>query len=364
MLDAQYRTDGTTLLERFVFGINYAFTAIFALELCVNIFANWPQKFVRSGWNWLDLFVVVMSIVDFGPFDIPNWLVRLMRAFRIVRLFGRVQELTKMFSAITASLFPMMNAFVILIIVLSICEHLFNSLLVHFASILCISRADAILGVSLFGDIAPDQFGKFNRAFVTLFKIAAGDTWIDALPTLGPDGNLEWKPALFVCSFIVLSVWIVLQVSVAVLLDNFVTVSMRMENEDKQKASREKKAASQFQNPLEPLIAKLANEYTDSASLSAKLLSLFQALPLRGNTMFVWLIQRCSCVACFPSLWKVPVPWIDTDTCLIHVDEIWPYMVVYDVCDAGYMSHFVAVKTAALRLLLCGRCWTATGRAG
>ena len=102
--------------------MNYAFTGIFALELCVNMFANLPHKFVRSGWNWLDLFVVVMSFVDFGPFDIPNWLVRLMRAFRIVRLFGRVHELTKMFSAITASLFPMMNAFVILIIVLSICE--------------------------------------------------------------------------------------------------------------------------------------------------------------------------------------------------------------------------------------------------
>jgi hypothetical protein len=24
-----------------------------------------------------------------------------------------------------------------------------------------------------------DQFGRFNRAFVSLFRIAAGDTWID-----------------------------------------------------------------------------------------------------------------------------------------------------------------------------------------
>ncbi len=49
-----------------------------------------------------------------------------MWALRIVRLFGRVQpeELTKMFSAITASIFPIMimNAFVILVIVLSICS--------------------------------------------------------------------------------------------------------------------------------------------------------------------------------------------------------------------------------------------------
>ena len=131
--------------------------------------------------------------------------------------------------------------------------------------------------MSLFSDIAPDQFGKFNRAFATLFRIAAGDTWIDALPTLGPDGDLEWKPALYLCTFIVVSVWIVLQVSVAVLLDNFVSVSMRMETNEKKRSAMEKKAARQFQNPLEPLIKKLANEYTDNASLSAKLLSLFQA---------------------------------------------------------------------------------------
>ena len=61
----------------------------------------------------------------------------------------------------------------------------------------------------------------------------------------------------------------------AVLLDNFVTVSMRMENDDKKKVAKEKKASSQFQNPLEPLIAKLANEYTDTTNLSAKLASLF-----------------------------------------------------------------------------------------
>ncbi len=65
--------------------------------------------------------------------------------------------------------------------------------------------------MSLFSDIAPNQFGKFNRAFVTLLKITAGDTWIDMLPMLAPNGDLEWKPAVFICSFIVCSVWIVLR---------------------------------------------------------------------------------------------------------------------------------------------------------
>ena len=122
VLDAQYKNDGYSDFNQFVIYINYAFTAMFAFELAVNVCANWLYAFVGNGWNWLDFVVVFMSLVDFWPFDIPDWLVRLMRALRVVRLFGRVTELTKMFSAITASLFPMMNAFVILIIILSVCE--------------------------------------------------------------------------------------------------------------------------------------------------------------------------------------------------------------------------------------------------
>ncbi len=80
------------------------------------------HKFIRSGWNWFDLFIVTMSLLDFGHLSIPLWLVRLMRAVRVIRLFGRVHELKKMISAITASLFPMMNAFVILFVVVSICK--------------------------------------------------------------------------------------------------------------------------------------------------------------------------------------------------------------------------------------------------
>ena len=121
-MDAQYKQQNSKRFDDFILFVNLLFTAIFAVELSINMFANWLYAFIRSGWNWFDLFIVLMSLLDFGPFNNPLWLVRLMRAFRVVRLFGRVKELTKMISAITASLFPMMNAFVILLVVVSICE--------------------------------------------------------------------------------------------------------------------------------------------------------------------------------------------------------------------------------------------------
>ena len=121
VLDAQFKHNNSESFDAMILLINYVFSAIFAVELAINLFANWLDAFVRNWWNWLDVVIVLMSLFDFGPLDFPDWMVRLMRAIRVVRLFGRVRQLTKMISAITASLFPMMNAFVILNIVLSIC---------------------------------------------------------------------------------------------------------------------------------------------------------------------------------------------------------------------------------------------------
>ena len=41
-----------------------------------------------------------------------------------------------------------------------------------------IATADAIMGVSLYGERDISEFGNFARAFITLFRIASGDTWV------------------------------------------------------------------------------------------------------------------------------------------------------------------------------------------
>jgi hypothetical protein len=50
--------------------------------------------------------------------------------------------------------------------------------------------ADSILGFSLFKDSSPEDFGRFNRAFITMFRIASGDPW----PVRnGIYSSQEWK---------------------------------------------------------------------------------------------------------------------------------------------------------------------------
>jgi hypothetical protein len=75
------------------------------------------------------------------------------------------------------------------------------------------------MGVSLFRSYAPVSFGSFDRALSSMFRLTAGETWIDELVLLDPEtGLVNLGTALFIGSYIVIVVWILLQVSVAVLL--------------------------------------------------------------------------------------------------------------------------------------------------
>ncbi len=75
------------------------------------------------------------------------------------------------------------------------------------------------MGVAIFRDTAPASFNTFDRALSTMFRLTAGETWIDGLAAFNPeDGTLLYGTALFIYSYIVIVVWILLQVSVAVLL--------------------------------------------------------------------------------------------------------------------------------------------------
>jgi hypothetical protein len=79
--------------------------------------------------------------------------------------------------------------------------------------------ADSIMGVSIFRDVAPGSFNTFDRALSTMFRLTAGETWVDGLTFYNPDdGSFNYGTVVFIYSYIVIVVWILLQVSVAVLL--------------------------------------------------------------------------------------------------------------------------------------------------
>jgi hypothetical protein len=108
-------------LARTLDAIDTFFTALFTSELLVNLYAHWschshPHKtkyirhvhaheflsllcfgrfhpFWRDGWSVFDFVVIALSLVALGPVDMPISVIRLMRTFRVVRLFGRMKAL-------------------------------------------------------------------------------------------------------------------------------------------------------------------------------------------------------------------------------------------------------------------------------
>ena len=115
--------DGSpTMLANLLDVFNLLFTVVFTVELAINAFANWFRPFVTDVWSQLDAFVVAMSIV---PLLVPNQstgIVRILRAFRIVRLFRRVPSLRRIITALTMALLPVLNVFCILFLLMGICE--------------------------------------------------------------------------------------------------------------------------------------------------------------------------------------------------------------------------------------------------
>jgi hypothetical protein len=80
----------------------------------------------------------------------------------------------------------------------------------------CGGGAVSIIGVTIFGDQAPDQFGAFDLAFVTMFRVAVGETWLgESLPIRLADGAANYPAVGFYVLFVLMVNWTLLQAGAA-----------------------------------------------------------------------------------------------------------------------------------------------------
>jgi hypothetical protein len=142
------------------------------------------------------------------------------------------------------------------------------------------------MGVSFFSESSPDDFLHFDRSFLALFRVIAGETWIDSLPMFNEDGGMNTIGFLFILSFVVINNWTLLQVSVAVLLDRFISATFQMENEERESKKAELKKTRQVASTLDPLLAKLVNDYVDDQDLTIRLHTLFQVIEVLSSDFF------------------------------------------------------------------------------
>jgi len=135
------------------------FTFIFLMELVANLFANsesFFKAFFADAWNVLDFVVVLLSLFTLMLTSSSSKasdkikVLRLIKIFRIVRLFRRLKSLNRIVSALGSSIIPVLNSFVILLLVT--CMY-------------------ATLGTYLFGRGTPKNNENFTKFSVSLFSM-------------------------------------------------------------------------------------------------------------------------------------------------------------------------------------------------
>jgi len=152
--------------------IDYVYTGVYTLELFFNLFANW-RTFNTSWWNFIDTLVVILSvtlmILDIvnppatGEGGFPATTIRLVRVFKVVRIFGRLRKLNEILTAIAATIMPVFHSCILVGVIVSIY---------------------AVLGTSIYADAFPEKFGSWTITAMTCVQVATFDSWSALLSEL------------------------------------------------------------------------------------------------------------------------------------------------------------------------------------
>eukprot|EP00960_Hanusia_phi_P058911 764013-Hanusia_phi.AAC.1 len=264
--------DGTSEAEMFD-RLDVVFTTIFTVELVINLFsrsANFFKAFFTDGWNILDLAIVTVSLtVLFAPGMPMLKPLRLVRVFRVARLFRKLRSLNRIITALVSALIPVANSMVILLLVTSIWS---------------------ALGTHLFHERSPEYFGNFTSALFTMIQVMTGDSWASAVSrSLLDDGTVTTSRDMWVATFFVsyalLAGVFLINVVVAVLLDEFIS-SLQAGKDAAQAAKVEeedrKKKARRSGGVLDPLTAHLSH-FVSEKDLTSRISETYERLDTDGS---------------------------------------------------------------------------------
>lgn len=175
---------------------------IFVIELAVKLLAAVKSRtlgeFFKDGWNIFDIVVVVGS---FLPAADPTMtaLVRVIRVLRVFRLVRSVPELRLIVTVLVKSVVSMKYITLLAAIILFIY---------------------GVIGVKLFGQYMPKEYGTLHESLFTLFRVLTGDNWSDL--RYSAEGQAwQWKNTFYHVSWIVVSTFLLINLIVGAVLNNY-----------------------------------------------------------------------------------------------------------------------------------------------
>ncbi|ELK07437.1 Voltage-dependent N-type calcium channel subunit alpha-1B [Pteropus alecto] len=205
-------------------GLNVAFTSVFSMECLLKIIAFGVLNYFRDAWNVFDFVTVLGSITDILVTEIANNFINLsfLRLFRAARLI----KLLRQGYTIRILLWTFVQSFKALPYVCLLIAMLFFIY--------------AIIGMQVFGNIALDDDSSINRhnnfrtflqALMLLFRSATGEAWHEIMLSCLSDRACDEHASASECgsdfayfyfvSFIFLCSFLMLNLFVAVIMDNF-----------------------------------------------------------------------------------------------------------------------------------------------
>uniref|UniRef100_A0A8C8JMY0 Sodium channel protein n=1 Tax=Oncorhynchus tshawytscha TaxID=74940 RepID=A0A8C8JMY0_ONCTS len=222
--------------ENVLYKINLAFIVVFTGECLLKMFAL-RHYFFTIGWNIFDFVVVILSVAGIMLSDIIEKYFVSPTLFRVIRLarIGRVLRLIKGAKGIRTLLFALMMSL----------PALFNIGLLLFLIMFIFS----IFGMSNFAYVKKQagiddifNFQTFGSSIICLFEITTSAGWDGLLlpilnsgpPDCDPDienpgsdvrGNCgnPGMGIMFFCSYIIMSFLVVVNMYIAIILENFNT---------------------------------------------------------------------------------------------------------------------------------------------
>mmetsp|Transcript_58474 Transcript_58474/g.112846 ORF Transcript_58474/g.112846 Transcript_58474/m.112846 type:complete len:350 (+) Transcript_58474:396-1445(+) len=250
------------------------FAVAFLLELLVNMYGSWCRPFFQMAWNYFDMFVVFIGILMLArtPLPGPFALVRMLRAFRVFRLFGRIASLRKILHSIELAIPGVMNAFVIMLIVVCIYAVLAVDLYSKYYTMV---EPDTPGKTTARGEIFGEEYyGSFSRALYTLFQILTGESWAEMCvrPIFKESPNVgdNIVSAVFFISFVLICSVVLLNVVVAVLLDGMSTAGDVQAEELEAANSKEELAKGDVDNGIDDLAGKTMTRREEMAQMRAR----------------------------------------------------------------------------------------------
>jgi len=199
--------------------IDLGFTIFFCLELFLRILAGRIWFFMSPtdwGWHWLDVFLVVTSVLSDLDMIVNLNFFRLLRVFRIVRVakviknLNSLRSLRKMMLSIQASIASLAWAFV------------FLALLIFVFSIFFLNGASEHIKSNKYDDGIRNQYKEWYSSlpqtmFALLVAISGGTDWIEIM---SPVQNISWPYQVTFTFYVLFVVVGVLNVLTGIFLES------------------------------------------------------------------------------------------------------------------------------------------------